>query len=109
VSYSDKLKHPFWQKKRLEILERDNWKCRICQTKDKTLHVHHGYYEKDKNPWDYPNESLSVLCDDCHNDIHKLLNRMKKYIGLIPPEFYNHLHSDIVYKYQLIKEVVWNE
>ena len=34
------------------------------------LHVHHTYYIKDKLPWDYPNESLKTLCQNCHQDLH---------------------------------------
>lgn len=40
-AYSEKLKNPRWQKKRLEIFERDGWKCRACQDEKSTLHVHH--------------------------------------------------------------------
>jgi hypothetical protein len=62
--------HPNWQKKRLEILERDNFSCVECDEKDKTLHVHHQYYIKGNKIWDYPNESLITLCCDCHEYEH---------------------------------------
>ena len=29
-TYSRKLSNPLWQKKRLKILERDNWTCKKC-------------------------------------------------------------------------------
>lgn len=29
-SYAEKFKDPRWQKKRLKIMERDNWKCCEC-------------------------------------------------------------------------------
>ena len=38
-TYLEKLKDPRWQKKRLEILERDGWKCMACGEKEKTLRV----------------------------------------------------------------------
>ena len=39
--YSEKLRDPRWQKRRLEILERDAWQCQACLSTAKTLHVHH--------------------------------------------------------------------
>jgi hypothetical protein len=65
-TYSDKLKDPRWQKKRLEILERDGWACRQCGDDKNTLHVHHVRYLPKREPWDYPSEMLMALCADCH-------------------------------------------
>lgn len=56
--YSERLKDPRWQKKRLEIFERDKWQCQFCEDKDSTLVVHHKDYVKGKEPWDYPNSEL---------------------------------------------------
>ena len=64
--YADKFKDPRWQKKRLEILERDAWGCMQCGDTDNTLHVHHRYYKKGRDPWDYPDEALVTLCEECH-------------------------------------------
>lgn len=68
MSYNEALKDPRWQKKRLEILERDDWTCKICDSKDKTLHVHHKYYTEEtrKEPWDIFSSALVTLCEDCH-------------------------------------------
>lgn len=71
MKYADKLKDPRWQKKRLEIFERDEWTCQVCKSKDETLCVHHWYYEKGKSPWDYPNSSLTTMCMDCHGTEHE--------------------------------------
>lgn len=69
-TYSKKLTDPRWQKKRLKILERDEWKCIKCGDKKTELHVHHlAYY---KNPWDIPNKLLKTLCAHCHYEIEKL-------------------------------------
>jgi hypothetical protein len=64
ATYSEKLKDPRWQKKRLEILSRDNWKCSICENSERTLHVHHMAYNG--NPWDAKNEQLTTYCEYCH-------------------------------------------
>ena len=65
-NYSEKLKDPRWQKKRLEILERDKWTCQNCFDSESTLVVHHRKYIKETEPWDYPDELLLTLCEDCH-------------------------------------------
>ena len=64
-TYAEKLKDPRWQKKRLMIFERDGFTCRNCQSKKKTLHVHHLWYVGG-NPWDAPMDALITLCGDCH-------------------------------------------
>lgn len=66
VKYSEKLKDPRWQKKRLAILERDFWTCRWCGDKDTTLHVHHIFYLPGREPWNIPDGFLITLCERCH-------------------------------------------
>ena len=66
TTYSEKLKDPRWQKKRLEILNRDNWICQWCEAKDEQLHVHHRLYLKKRYPWDYPDRLLLTVCATCH-------------------------------------------
>ncbi len=61
---------PRWQKKRLEILQRDRFTCKYCESEEKTLHVHHKYYIKGRKVWDYHNSALITLCEDCHKDGH---------------------------------------
>ena len=38
--YTEKFKDPRWQKKRLEILEREKWMCEDCEDKTTQLHIH---------------------------------------------------------------------
>jgi HNH endonuclease len=64
--YSEKLKDPRWQKKRLEIMERDKFTCQYCQHDDLTLTVHHKMYDKKLEPWEYPDNMLITLCESCH-------------------------------------------
>lgn len=65
MTYAEKLKDPRWQKKRLEILERDGWACRDCGATTRQLQVHHVRYEKGE-PWDTPSEFLLTVCEPCH-------------------------------------------
>lgn len=74
MAYSDKLKDPRWQKKRLEVLNRDDFTCQICCDNRKTLHVHHRRYIKNKDPWDYPDQLLVTLCEDCHESETNFIN-----------------------------------
>lgn len=70
-SYRQKLRHPKWQKKRLQILQETDFRCGICDNDELELHVHHIYYEKGKDPWDYPDDALLAVCYECHeNRIH---------------------------------------
>jgi len=62
--YSEKLKHPKWQRKRLEIMKRDKFKCRHCGDTETTLNVHHLRYCG--NPWEADNDDLLTVCEDCH-------------------------------------------
>jgi hypothetical protein len=65
MSYSEKLKSPKWQKKRLQILERDEFSCNLCGDDTTELHVHHERYVG-QMPWDTPDKYLNTLCKNCH-------------------------------------------
>ena len=68
MDYKEKLKDPRWQKKRLEIMEWDNFTCVDCGSTTKTLHVHHKTYTFGNDPWDYPDDNFATLCWECHED-----------------------------------------
>lgn len=70
ITYQDKLKDPRWQRKRLQIIARDNATCQICFGEGLVLNVHHKKYIYGKEPWDYPSELLITLCEDCHEEEH---------------------------------------
>lgn len=67
IPYGDKLKSPKWQRKRLEIMQRDNFTCVACGDTETTLCVHHKNYIG-VNPWDTPDKYLVTLCEVCHDD-----------------------------------------
>jgi hypothetical protein len=69
-AYTEKLKDPRWQKRRLKVMEYARWRCQVCGVSDKTLHCHHSYYSKGKEPWQYPEGSIICICDKCHDNIH---------------------------------------
>lgn len=65
--YSEKLRDPRWQKKRLEILNRDHFTCKYCGDTESELQVHHLKYKN--NPWDVDSEFLETACIHCHDAI----------------------------------------
>jgi 5-methylcytosine-specific restriction endonuclease McrA len=95
MSYRDSLKDPRWQSKRSEILYRDKNTCQKCG--DPGNQVHHLQYIDGHEPWEYDNDDLQTLCDDCHNIESSLIKwtkyeRMKKKLCrqiLSPDEYEN--------------------
>lgn len=83
-AYSEKLKDPRWQKKRLQIMERDEFTCQGCGDKTSTLNVHHTAYIKNKEVWNYDDIMLVTLCETCHQINHELFDEefssLKKYL-----------------------------
>lgn len=71
-TYAEKLRHPNWQKKRLEIMELDRFRCRHCESKDISLNVHHLYYINGAEPWEYDNNALITLCEICHEKVRHI-------------------------------------
>ena len=81
MDYKSKLKDPRWQKKRLEIMSRDNFKCTLCGNSKAEL-VHHIYYEKGLNPWEYDDECYVTLCCECHPVAHREIKKISSIIAL---------------------------
>ena len=83
-SYSDLLRDPRWQKKRLEVLSAAGFKCEDCGSSDKELQVHHCLYKKGFQPWEYENHWFMSLCNDCHlwrQKVEKSIHETMAYIA----------------------------
>ena len=74
MTYSDKLKDVKWQKRKAEIMARDNWCCRACFAHEGLMHVHHLRYLMYNDPWDYSDDDLITLCEQCHKEWHRIFN-----------------------------------
>lgn len=94
MNYLEKLKSPKWQKKRLEILQRDEFTCCYCNDKETELQIHHLKYTKE--PWDAPNEDLITLCKHCHCFISVYKNTK---VIRIEKNFYPHDIISLVVKH----------
>jgi hypothetical protein len=81
--YWELLRDPRWQRMRLEVMQRDDFRCRYCGVNDKTLNVHHTYYAKGRAPWEYDAESLLTLCEACHQWVETDTAELRKLIGAI--------------------------
>lgn len=83
MTYKEQLKHPLWQKKRLEIFNRDNFTCQKCSATDKELQVHHLSYSK--LAWEVSNDQLITLCFQCHKGVErdKTIRPKEDYLALI--------------------------
>ena len=80
--YKEQLRNPLWQKKKAKILERDNYTCqnKKCNSTTKNLQVHHLDYLPSILAWEYPDDMLLTLCEDCH-DKEKGRENLEKHLA----------------------------
>lgn len=74
--YAVLLLDPRWEKKRQEIIYRDEGICQGCWLKN-CLQVHHTKYINGLFPWEYDDEFLQTVCRECHESLHERL-RLRK-------------------------------
>lgn len=72
MTYAEKLRFPKWQKKRLEIMQRDEFTCQLCKDTESPLHVHHKSYTASAEPWEYEDENFITYCEVCHAIVEDL-------------------------------------
>jgi len=70
IEWNNQYSHPNWQRMRLFVLSRDNFKCQKCGDAHSQLHVHHKEYS-DGFIWEINTDYLMILCDRCHSKAHK--------------------------------------
>jgi formate-dependent nitrite reductase cytochrome c552 subunit len=118
-TYLEKLKDPRWQKKRLEVFERDNFTCTVCGNSKSTLHVHHIFY-RSSNPWESDIDDLLSMCEGCHKEeedslkkeLSELNNQLRKR-GFMSTQLqiFNSFVSNILYNKlspQELSYFLWN-
>lgn len=101
MTYKELLEDPLWIAKRHWIIRRDKYHCQNCKRlffpeilKAKSvlsngirtqlkgeiyiifedllnLQVHHKYYIKGNDPWEYQDDALITLCPECHKNEHE--------------------------------------
>lgn len=92
MTYLEKLKDPRWLRFRDAFIARQRFsddrgpECSECgESTSAPLCVHHRRYYPDREPWDYPDSDLLLLCLTCHNRIHKLENRVRNLVRSLEP------------------------
>lgn len=66
IDYDKYIQSPEWKRRRVDILRRDKYRCRVCREGDR-LDVHHLNYDrlgKERN------SDLASLCRQCHDAVH---------------------------------------
>ncbi len=86
MKWADQYKHPLWQKKRLEALDKAGYACQCCGDSESQLHVHHKQYFKGRMIWDYTVGELSVLCSECHEAAHAQMDELKSIMSALDPD-----------------------
>ncbi len=76
-TFAEQIKHPNWQKKRLEVMEAAGWRCENCGATSTTLNVHHKQYIKGRMYWEYERHELECLCENCHKAHHEMQDGLK--------------------------------
>jgi hypothetical protein len=84
LEYQEYLNSEHWDKLRTAVLERDEYRCRKCQTSYR-LEAHHVFYREnweDAQPKDY-----ITLCRSCHEEHHqqKVSETAPKPVALVAP------------------------
>jgi hypothetical protein len=79
----EKYKDPRWQRKRLEVMQHANFACERCRSTDKTINVHHKFYRRNADPWDYQDRELMCLCEPCHEEWHLAKDNLHTSLGFM--------------------------
>ena len=87
-TYAEKLKDPKWSEFRHEVLSFYGDECTSCGGNDTTLgdgiHVHHKRYIRDREPWEYDMDDVTVICGTCHKEIHACETKWRDMIRQMP-------------------------
>ena len=71
-----KINIPYWNKTREFVIERDNYTCQKCGSKN-NLHVHHIISIKDGGD-EFDIDNCITLCEDCHKYEHSKIKNLRK-------------------------------
>lgn len=114
MDYKEQIKSPRWQKRRLEIMQNDNFTCQLCGDTDSMLNVHHLSYHKDRNIWEYEDWELITLCENRHTEEHSsmddIINEIEsiKSRGVTMREILSALNSIDVHLYLGHDDCIYN-
>ena len=87
ATYSEKLKDPRWQRRRLLVLDAYGFCCESCGDDTQELHVHHNVYKKGREPWEYEDHELRPLCVKCHKAQEDIRDEFLSILGKVCPVY----------------------
>ena len=94
-----KLRDPRWQKRRLEVFQRDKFTCQMCwadEESGRNLQIHHAYYSREfENPWEYPSETLYTMCELCHVQAETIKQQIYERLAYVTPRLQHHVYYGI--------------
>jgi hypothetical protein len=69
MTYQEKLQTPEWRDFKFRIVEKRGCSCQECGGSVEAkgpLELHHITYLRGREPWEYPDSLLLLLCQECH-------------------------------------------
>lgn len=95
-SYKQKLQTDEWKSYRKEMRETKGDFCQCCKAAAPSrgeisnltrLELHHIFYDATREPWEYEADEVILLCQVCHNGLHKQLQIFRKFVfGKLTPQ-----------------------
>ena len=82
-TYAERLEDPRWKAKSLEIIRKNFGICFHCGNVPAFPEVHHRWYERGKEPWEYPDCCYAVYCGECHQHAQVLMLQMQQATGVL--------------------------
>ena len=77
-SYTAKLGDPRWHAKRDSIMRKRGVFCENCKRSGIVLQLHHNFYDRGKEPWEYDDSVFKVLCKACHERFTEALKAFRR-------------------------------
>ena len=70
---------------RHDIMDERGSHCEVCgEDGGHAVQLHHKRYRRDTEPWEYANDDLTLLCRECHEDIHDCETKWRNMIRSMP-------------------------
>lgn len=79
-AYANLLKTNDWKNFSIRVRDRVGNFCQMCKRSDVVLNVHHWFCDATRQPWEYKDNEVIVVCEGCHGQIHVELQNFRKYV-----------------------------
>lgn len=86
-----------WYELSKRIKARDKNTCQMCGRHDKPVSVHHLVYHEERKVWEYNDDELICICDDCHKLLTDASAEMYEDYKRVKQQFREFGFSDFVF------------